>query len=138
MANTAGVPYSAKKQFLEGVIASGDSFYAALYTSGGTLSPSSTTVYTSSGEVVGAGYTAGGQLLTGITFGVSGGVAYMTFSNPSWSASTLTGVVAMLIYDSSQSNAAVAILTFASTSTVSGTFTVQLPAAGASSTITLA
>jgi hypothetical protein len=82
-------------------------------------------------------YTAGGATLSGITSGVSSGTAYITWTNPSWTVSTLTGVVTALIYDSSQSNAAIAILTFASTSTTAGTFTVVLPAAGATSTITL-
>jgi hypothetical protein len=137
MASTAGVTYTAKQGFLNGTYQSTDVYKIALYTSAATLAPSTTTVYTSSGEVVGTGYTAGGATLSGITVNISSGTAYLTWANPSWTTSTLTGVVTALIYDSTAANAAIAILTFASTSTTAGTFTVVLPAAGASSTVTI-
>ena len=114
---------------------SGDTIKCALYTSSANLS-ASTTGYTTSGEVSGTGYTAGGTTLSGLTTGLSSNTAYVTWSNPSWTGSTLTGVVAALIYDSTTS-IAIAVLTFASTSTTAGTFTLVLPTAGSSSTITL-
>jgi hypothetical protein len=136
MANTAAVTDQYKQDILNGVHQPGDTYMAALYTSTGTLSKS-TTIYTTSGEVSGTGYTAGGIALTGFTVGLSTDTAYLTFTNPSWASSTLTGVVACLIYNATRSNKAIAVLTFASTSTTAGTFTVVLPAAGASSTVTI-
>jgi hypothetical protein len=114
---------------------SSDTVKCALYTSSATLG-ASTTNYTSTGEVSGTGYTAGGQTLSGLTTGLSSNTAYLTWSNPSWTGSTLTGVVAALIYDST-AGVAIAVLTFSSTSTTDGTFTLVFPSAGASSTITL-
>jgi hypothetical protein len=136
MASTAAVCNGWKQAIMAGTVnMSSDTIKCALYTSSASLS-ASTTNYTSSGEVSGTGYTAGGQTLSGLTTGLSSSTAYLTWSNPSWTSSTLTGVVAALIYDST-SGVAIAVLTFASTSTTAGTFTLVLPTAGASSTITL-
>lgn len=137
MSNTAAVCNSYKQEILQGVHLAGDTYNIALYTASGTLG-ASTTAYTASGEASGAGYSAGGQALSGFTVSISGSVAYLTWSsNPSWPTSTLTAVVAALIYNTTRSNKAVCVLTFPSASTVAGTFTLVLPAAGATSTVTL-
>ena len=136
MASSAAVTNAYKEAILNGVHQPGDTYMVALYLAAATLGVG-TTAYTSSGEVSGTGYTAGGAALSGFTVGLSTNTAYLTFSNASWAGSTLANVVTALIYNASRSNAAVAVLTFSSTSTTSGTFTLQFPASGASSTVTL-
>lgn len=97
----------------------------ALYTSAATLN-ADTTIYTTSNEVVASGYTAGGVTLTGATIATSGGIAFISFSNPSWtSALTARGA---LIYNASASNKSVAVLDFGANKTSTVTFTIQMPA----------
>ena len=126
---------SAKVGFLTGTYTPlTDTMKIALYTNLATLD-ATTTAYTSSGEVVGTGYTAGGNTLVGNAISYSGTTAWITFNNSSWTVATITARGA-LIYDSSKSNAAIAVLDFGSdkTSTAS-TFTVQMPAAGATTAL---
>jgi hypothetical protein len=112
-----------------------DTFKIALYTSSATLD-ATTTAYTTSGEVVGTGYTAGGNTLTiSVVPTSSGTTAYLSFSNTSWTTATITARGA-LIYNSTQSNAAVAILDFGSDKTsTAGTFTIVFPTADATDAI---
>jgi hypothetical protein len=101
----------------------------ALYTSAATLS-AATTAYTTSNEVSSSGtnYTAGGNTLTGATVSLSGTTAFVDFSDTSWTTATITARGA-LIYNSSKSDKAIAVLDFGSDKTsTSGTFTVQMPA----------
>lgn len=99
----------------------------ALYTSSATLS-AATTVYSTSDEVVGTGYTAGGNTLTSPTVSLSGTTAYVDFADTSWTTATITARGA-LIYNSSKSNKAIAVLDFGADKTsTAGTFTVQFPA----------
>jgi hypothetical protein len=110
-------------------------FYMALYTNAATLD-ASTTAYTSSGEVVASGYTAGGLALTiaqAPTVGNSGNTAYISFNNAVWtSALTARGA---LIYQSGGSNPAVCVLDFGADKTSATTFTVQFPAVSNTSAI---
>jgi hypothetical protein len=132
MAITQAVPNTFKQQLLQGghnfTAATGNVFKLALYTSAATLN-SGTTVYTSTNEVANSGqYTTGGGVLTNVSPLVSSGVAYIDFSDISFTGVTLTARGA-LIYNTSNSNAAVAVLDFGSDKTAtSGTFTVQFPA----------
>jgi len=102
-----------------------NTFYMALYTNAASLN-ASTTAYTSTGEVVATGYTAGGLALTIAqtpTVGNSGNTAYISFNNAVWSgAITARGA---LIYTSGGS---VCVLDFGSDKTSTTTFTVQFPA----------
>ena len=126
---------SAKVGFLTGTYTPlTDTMKIALYTNLATLD-STTTAYTSSGEVVGTGYVAGGNTLTGNAISYSGTTAWITFNNSNWTVSTITARGA-LIYDSTRANAAIAVLDFGSdkTSTAS-TFTVQMPIAGATTAL---
>ena len=137
MAITTAICNSYKQELLEGVHASTDTYKIALFTSSATLS-ASTTAYSTSNEVSGTGYDAGGKTLTGYVSGLSGSTAYITFDDPSWSNSTITAR-GCLIYNSSKSNKAVAAFDFGSdVISVSGTFTIDLPAAGASALIRIA
>jgi hypothetical protein len=106
----------------------------ALYTSAATLG-ASTTAYTTSNEVVGTGYTAGGNTLTGATISLDGTTGICTFSNTSWTTSSITARGA-LIYNSTKTNKAIAVLDFGADKTsTSGTFTINFPAATAGSAI---
>lgn len=109
-----------------------DHIYMALYTANATLDQS-TTVYTSSNEVSATGYTAGGQLLTGVTVSSDGYTAYVSFDNPSWTAAlTARGA---LIYNATQGNKSIAVLDFGADKTSTTTFTVTLPANTADSAL---
>jgi hypothetical protein len=111
-----------------------DVFKIALYTSAATLD-ASTTVYTTSDEVTGTGYTAGGNTLTGATVTLTGTTAFVDFSDTSWSTATITARGA-LIYNSSKSDKAVAVLDFGSDKTsTGGTFTIQFPVNDATNAI---
>ena len=99
----------------------------ALYTSAATLD-ASTTVYATTNEVVGVGYTAGGNTLASPTITTSGTTAYVDFADTSWTTATITARGA-LIYNSSKANRSIAVLDFGSDKTsTAGTFTVQMPA----------
>lgn len=99
----------------------------ALYTSSATLD-ASTTVYSTSNEVVGSGYTAGGNTLTSPTVSLSGTTAFVDFADTSWTTATITARGA-LIYNSSKSDKAIAVLDFGTDKTsTAGTFTIQFPA----------
>ena len=112
----------------------GDTFKMALYTSDASLG-ASTTAYTTTEEVVGTGYTAGGTTLTNITPSSSGTTAYIDFDNATWPSSTITARGA-LIYNSSQSNKAVAVIDFGTNkASSSSTFTVSFPTADSSTAI---
>ena len=110
-----------------------DTLKIAIYTAAADLGPS-TTVYTTSSEVTGAGYTAGGEIITGAQVLLSGTTAYLTFNNPTWSGASFTCRCA-LIYNASKANRAIAVLDFGADKTASGTFTVQLPAATAAAAL---
>ena len=106
----------------------------ALYTSAATLS-AATTVYSTSDEVVGTGYTAGGNTLAGATVSLTGTTAFVDFTDTTWSTATITARGA-LIYNSSKSDKAIAVLDFGSDKTsTAGDFTVQMPTNDASSAI---
>jgi hypothetical protein len=102
-------------------------FKIALYTNAATLD-ATTTAYTSTGEVVATGYTAGGLALTIAqipTVGNSGTTAYISFNNAVWTSSlTARGA---LIYQTTTGNPAVCVLDFGADKTSSTTFTVQFP-----------
>jgi uncharacterized membrane-anchored protein len=110
-----------------------DEIKIALYTSAASLGPA-TTAYTTSGEVVGDGYTAGGEVMTGVTVSLSGTTAYVDFDDTVWSSASFTTRCA-LIYNASKSNKAIAVLDFGSDKTTTTTFTVQMPANTASSAL---
>ena len=106
----------------------------ALYTSAATLG-ASTTAYTATDEVVGTGYTAGGNTLAGATVSLTGTTAFVDFSDTTWSNATITARGA-LIYNSSKSNKAIAVLDFGADKTsTAGDFTVVFPANDAANAI---
>lgn len=102
-----------------------DSIKIALYTSTATLN-AGTTVYSSSSEVVAAGYTAGGMVLTGTTINSANNVAYISFNNPVWNAALVAR--GALIYNATKGDKSVAVLDFGADKTSSATFTIVMPA----------
>lgn len=139
MANTQAVATSFKNELLNGIHAFGttvvrgattkDTFKAALYLATATLG-AATTAYSSTNEVSGTGYTAGGVTVTNANApATSGTVAYWTPSAAfAWTTVTLaTAFDAVLLYNSTQSNAAVAVFTFGSQTVTAGNFTLNMP-----------
>ncbi len=110
-----------------------DTIKMALYLATADLG-AATTVYTTSGETSGTGYTAGGETLTGVTVLTSGTTAYVDFADPSWDPAAFTARGA-LIYNASKSNKAIAVLDFGSDKTATTIFTVQMPANTATSAL---
>ena len=111
-----------------------DTFKAALYLTSATVN-ASTTAYSSTNEVTGTGYTAGGVTVTNATAPIAtnssatAGVAYWTPSaSITYTTVTLsTAFDAVLIYNSTQSNKAVSVHTFGSQTITAGTFTLTMP-----------
>jgi hypothetical protein len=117
---------SFKKELYEAVHnLSTDSIYIALYDGNANLG-ADTTAYTSSNEVVASGYTAGGQVLTGVSISSSGYTAYVNWANVSWSAA-ITARCA-LIYNVTQGNKSIAVIDFGADKTSTTTFTITMPA----------
>lgn len=124
---------SFKQQLLNAVHNfSTDTFKMALYTSFANIN-ADTTVYTSAGEIVAAGYTAGGIALTvNPTPSIVNGVAFVSFDDAVFNAAlTARGA---LIYNASKADAAVLVLDFGADKTMSN-FTVEFPPATANSAI---
>lgn len=130
MASTTAFTNQAKQDFFNGVHQPADVYKIALYAAAAT-NDKTTTAYAVTNEVSGAGYVAGGIALVGFTVSISADTAYITWStNPSWTGASIT-VASALIYNSTRSNKALAVIDFGGTFTdAGGTFTVQLPAAG--------
>jgi hypothetical protein len=143
MAITTAMCTSFKKELLEGKhdfnASSGDTFKIALYTSSATLG-ASTTDYSSSNEVTGTGYTAGGNALTNIDPTTSGTTAFCDFADTTWSSATITANGA-LIYNtttdggSGTTNAVCALAFGGDKTSTNGDFVIQFPAADASNAI---
>lgn len=112
----------------------GNTFKIALYTSSATLG-ASTTAYSTSDEVIGTGYTAGGETLTSVSPTTSGTTAYVDFADVTWANSTITANGA-LIYNANSSNASVITLAFGSDkSSSNGSFVIVFPTANATDAI---
>jgi hypothetical protein len=113
-----------------------DVYKIALYTNSATLD-ASTTAYTTTGEVTDAGYTAGGQILVISqvpTTGATGNIAYLSFTNVSWTGA-ITARGALIYKYNGTTNPAVCVLDFGNDKTSTTTFTVQFPAATNTSAI---
>jgi hypothetical protein len=108
----------------------------ALFTSLATLN-AATTAYSTSNEVVGTGYTAGGNILTVSQVPTSSGTtAFIDFADITWASSTITARGALVYLANGTTNPAVYVLDFGGdkTSTASN-FTVQFPVADATNAI---
>ena len=108
----------------------------ALYDGFATLGPT-TAAYSTTNEVVGTGYTAGGNTITGVTIATDANTntVYIDFNNVSWPGASFTARGA-LIYNSSQSNKSIAVLDFGSDKLfTAGNNTVTMPTNSASTAL---
>lgn len=110
-----------------------DTLKLALFTAEADLG-AATTVYSTTNEVVGAGYVAGGNTLTGVTVLTSGTTAYVDFADSTWNPAAFTARGA-LIYNASKGNKSIAVLDFGADKTATTSFTVQMPANTATSAL---
>jgi hypothetical protein len=118
---TATTPF--KADLLKGIHDfDADIFKMALYVATADLG-GNTAVYTTVGEVIGAGYTAGGETMTGVSVSPQG---FVNFANVVWPVANFTARGA-LIYNSSKADRAVAVLDFGADKTATTSFTVQVP-----------
>lgn len=129
---------SFKQELMEGVHDfTSHTFKIALYTNSATFN-ASTTAYTATNEVSGAGYTAGGETLTvvGSVVSVSGTTVYVDFNDVTLASSTITARGALIYNDSVAGDPAVIVLDFGEDkSSSAGDFTIQFPTADASNAI---
>ena len=115
-----------------------DTFKIALYIATADLGPA-TSAYTTSGEITGTGYSAGGLVLTVSVQPTVGAdpnntVAYLSFNNALWNSAAFTCRGA-LIYKSGGGNPTVCVLDFGSDKTCTTTFEIQFPSATSTSAI---
>ena len=139
MAITQAMCTSFKQALLDGEMDfssnTAQSYKIALYTSSASLD-AATTVYTTSNEVSGTGYTAGGNTLSISTNPTTGGTtAFLSFATTTWTTATITARGA-LIYQAGGTNPAVAVLDFGSDKGSSaGDFQITFPTADATNAI---
>ena len=129
-----------KTGLLDGVFdfssTTGQVYKIALYTNTATLNQN-TTAYTSTGEVTGNGYVAGGKILTiGVNPTNSNDISFLSFDDISWTGSTFTARGALIYKFNGTTNPAVCVLDFGSDkTTTNGTFAVQFPSATSTSAV---
>jgi hypothetical protein len=141
MAIASAVCNSFKQEILVGThnftASSGNAFKLALYTSSASLG-AGTTAYSSSNEISntsGSAYSAGGKTIVSVTPALDGSTAVCDFADISFTSASFTAN-GCLIYNDTQADKAVCVVAFGGDKTVSsGTFTIQFPAAGASTAI---
>ena len=141
MAITSAICNSFKQELLVGThnftATTGNTFKIALFTSSATLG-AGTTAFATTNEITnssGTAYTSGGATLTSVTPTLDSSTAVCDFNDVSFTSASFTANGA-LIYNSSASNKAVAAIAFGGDKTVSsGTFTIQFPAADATTAI---
>ncbi len=133
------VPDSFKKELFQAThnfnSSTGNTFQLALYSTVTGFTATGTTVYTTTNEVSGTGYSAGGTTLTNLGVAVGQNISYVDFDNATFSTATITASCA-LIYNTTQSSKAVVVLDFGGDKTsTNGDFTIQFPAANSTSAI---
>lgn len=127
MAITAGITTEQRRRWIESL--QEDTLMVALYTSAANLEPDSLVIYSTVGEVVGTGYTAGGMQLQNASVIIDANAAVLDFDDVVWSNVTITARAA-LIYNASESNRAIAVLDFVTDrETAGGDFTLVVPSA---------
>lgn len=142
---TTAMPTSFKVELLKGLhdfTNGADVFKIALLKSAaagtGTYGAASTNYSDITGntdEASGTGYTAGGNTLTNVTPTADSTTAITDFADTTWSSASFTTCGAM-IYNTTNSNSACAVLSFGGDQTVSsGDFQLQFPAAAAATAI---
>lgn len=140
MASTTAMCSTFKRDLLKGHHQmDADTFKIALYTSSATHG-AATTDYTTTQEISGTGYSAGGQALNSPTVTLSGTTAFVDFADETFSTATITAASA-LIYNTttdggSGTTDAICILDFGGDKTsTNGDFVIQFPTADASNAV---
>lgn len=140
MASTTAMCSTFKRDLLKGHHQmDADTFKIALYTSSATHG-AATTDYTTTQEISGTGYSAGGQTLDSPTVTLSGTTAFVDFADETFSTATITAASA-LIYNTttdggSGTTDAICILDFGGDKTsTNGDFVIQFPTADASNAV---
>ncbi len=142
MAITSAICNSFKTEILKAVhnftASTGNTFNIALYTSSATLG-AGTTAYSSSNEITntsGSAYSAKGKALTSVTPVLDSTTAVCDFADISWTSASFTANGCLIFNDTATGDPAVCAVAFGGDKTVSsGTFTVQFPAAAATTAI---
>ena len=142
MAITSAICNSFKQEILEAehnfTASTGNTFNLALYDSDASLG-AGTTAYTTSEEITntsGTAYTAKGKALTSVTPTLDSSTAVCDFADVSWTSASFTANGCLIFNDDHSTDAAVCAVAFGGDKTVSsGTFTVQFPAAAATTAI---
>ena len=142
MAITSAICNSFKQEILEAehnfTASTGNTFKLALYDSDATLG-AGTTAYSTSEEITntsGTAYTAGGKALTSVTPTLDSSTAVCDFADVSWTSASFTARGCLIFNDSHSTDAAVCAIDFGGDKTAtSGTFTIQFPAAAATTAI---
>lgn len=146
MAITQSMSTSFKVNILKGLHAFGtsviragttaDSFKVALYTSSATLD-ATTTAYSSTNEVSGTNYIAGGAAITIVTAPTSTStIAWLDFTDTTWATATITARGALIYNDTSSGDLSVGALDFGSDKTsTAGDFTIVWPAGDSTNAI---
>jgi hypothetical protein len=147
MANTQAMCTSFKTEILSGIHALGttviragtgaDTLKAALYLASATVN-AATTAYSASGEVSGAGYSAGGVTVTNATAPTSSGTTAYWTSSASFTYTTVTLATSfdcVLVYNSTQANKAISAHTFGAQTITAGTFVLSMPVNDASNAL---
>ena len=141
MSIASAVCNSFKQEILVGThnftASSGNAFKLAMYTSSASLG-AGTTAYASTNEITnasGSAYSAGGKTIVSVTPVLDGSTAVCDFADISFTSASFTAN-GCLIYNDTQADKAVCVVAFGGDKTVSsGTFTIQFPAAAASTAI---
>ena len=142
MAITSAICNSFKTEILKAVhnftATTGNTFNIALYTSSATLG-AGTTAYSSSNEITnssGSAYQPKGKVLTSVTPALDSTTAVCDFADISWTSASFTANGCLIFNDTATGDPAVCAVAFGGDKTVSsGTFTVQFPAAAATTAI---
>mgnify|MGYP001287607465 FL=1 len=142
MAITSAICNTFKTEILKAVhnftATTGNDFNIALYTSSATLG-AGTTAYSSSNEITnssGSAYQPKGKVLTSVTPALDSTTAVCDFADISWTSASFTANGCLIFNDTATGDPAVCAVAFGGDKTVSsGTFTVQFPAAAATTAI---
>jgi uncharacterized protein (DUF1684 family) len=134
------VPDSFKQQLFLGThnfsTSAGNTFQLALYSTVSGFTASGTTAYTTTNEASGTGYSAGGLALTNTAVSVADNIAFVDFSDVTFSTATITAAAALIYNTTVAGTPAVVVLDFGGDKTsTNGDFTIQFPDANSTSAI---
>jgi len=130
---------SFKKELMTGTHnftnSTGNTFKIALYDNSASFT-AATTAYTTSDEITGTGYSAGGGALTNVTPTSTGTTGFTDFDDFTWSTATITARGALIYNDSASGDPTVVVLDFLSDKTsTAGDFKIVFPTDDSSNAI---